>query len=84
MAESNTMDSVSELIGLIKGMVADDEINIREFATLERWLGDHEELAGEWPANLIHERIRQICADNVVDDEELENLRDILVKIAET
>ena len=70
--------SINELLGLISGIVADGKVSEAEFHSLNAWLKDNDQVVKHWPANEIAERIRQILADSVVDDQELADLRTTL------
>ena len=72
---------MDEFLTLVKQMVEDDKLTIQEFATLDRWLAERPDVAAEWPASLVAEGIRQICADNVVDQQELEAMCGALKRI---
>ena len=74
--------AIGDLIVLIRAMVEDDDLSIAEFAQLDRWLADHPQVADQWPANLIGEGVRAICADDIVDQQELDALCGALKRIA--
>ena len=78
----STDSAIDDLMAMIRTMVEDDVLSIVEFAELDRWLADHPQVAGLWPANLIGEGVRAICADNVVDQQELDALCGALKRIA--
>ena len=82
--ERNDADRLSELRGLIQGVLADDEVNLREFAKLDIWLAENPSIADTWPANAIQERLRQISADDIVDPAELEALKFLLQDALQT
>ncbi|MDJ0938620.1 MAG: hypothetical protein QNJ00_02520 [Woeseiaceae bacterium] len=79
---TNTDAAIEDLMAMIRTMVEDDDLSIVEFAQLDRWLADHPQVAEHWPANLIGEGVRAICADNVVDQQELDALCGALKRIA--
>lgn len=66
--------SVNELLALIRHMVEDDELSIQEFAKLDRWLSANPHISELWPAKSIAAGVHLICADNIVDQEELDAL----------
>ncbi len=74
--------SVQELLALVTHMVEDNDLSIQEFATLDRWLSDNRHIAHLWPANIIGEGVHLICADNVVDQQELDALCGAMKAIA--
>jgi NAD-dependent DNA ligase len=73
--------SMSVLLGLVRGILADGVLNEKEILALNAWLGNHEELLCHWPANIIAERIQDILADGVITRDETENLAETLSRI---
>lgn len=72
---------IDELIGLIQGVLADGEVSEAETATLAAWVLRHQEVATDWPANVLVHRLNRIYEDGRVDDEERMDLKDLLVEI---
>ena len=73
--------SMAVLLGLVHGILADGVLNAREVLALNAWLGNHQELLDDWPANIIAERVRDILVDGKITREEAENLGDTLTRI---
>jgi hypothetical protein len=73
--------AIGELLIIIRRMIEDNDLSIREFAELDRWLGGHPEIADVYPASLIAEGIHAICADDIVDQQELDAMCGVLKKI---
>lgn len=72
---------IDELVGLIKGIVADQEVTVREAEILSGWVSNHPEIAGDWPCNVLVCRLNRIFEDERVDDDEREELKDVLLEI---
>lgn len=69
--------SMAELIGLCKGIMADNEVSAEEIICLSNWLQE----AGcinEWPASEIAEAIERILADGVITPEEQDEMAKLL------
>lgn len=72
---------IDELIGLIRGIMADGEVSEAEAITLAAWTVKHGEIATEWPVNVLVGRLNRIFADGRVDDDEREDLKSLLQEI---
>ena len=69
--------SISELVGIAKGMVADGSINEREADFLVTWLQENQHLTC-WPFDVLNTRVAQMLEDGVIDAEERAELLSIL------
>lgn len=72
---------IDELIGLIRGILADGVVTESEANTLAGWVARHCEIAREWPVNVLLSRLNRIYADGRIDDDEREDLKALLVEI---
>jgi hypothetical protein len=70
--------TVTELLGLCKGVLLDGVVTESEMVALDEWLAAHEELAQEWPADVLYERLRRIFDDGVVEEEERAHFKELL------
>ena len=70
--------SYESLLGICTGLMADSLLNNKEIIFLDTWLADHEELATEWPGNVLSKKIREVLADGIITGEEREHLESIL------
>jgi len=73
--------TMAVLLGLVHGILADGVLNAREVLALNAWLGNHEELLDDWPANIIAKRVRDILADGKITHAEAEDLGDTLTRV---
>lgn len=69
--------AMSELKGLIKGILADDEVNYKEAYELLYWLEDHKQVASRFP--VLQATVRKALEDQHFDDTEAKLLTDCLV-----
>lgn len=69
---------VSELLGLVRGVLADGVVSEGEAHALHGWLQANVDLAEVWPVNALAARLKQIFADGIVDAEEREDLAELL------
>lgn len=75
--------SLGELQGLARGLMADEELSDSEIAYLDEWLNNRHSITSSFPGNVIHQRIKEVLADGVVTEEEREHLVDTLNSLIE-
>lgn len=69
---------IHELIGFLRGIVADNHINEKESDALGMWLVANRELAEHWPVRTLAQRIERIYADGHADEEERAELAELV------
>lgn len=74
--------AIGELIGIVRGIVADGEVNEQETEYLAGWILANEEVRKIWPVRPLAQRLNRIYADKVVTHDEREDLRELLMQIA--
>ncbi len=74
-------DGINELLGFLLGIAADGKITNSEFEALDRWLVNNSYISNKWPANILIDRVKEIKADGVVDEEEKQDLLESLKQI---
>lgn len=72
---------VSEVIGLARGIIADDKVNDKEAEYLYKWLAAQKNVSNNPLVNRLFERVDEIFSDAVVDDDERADLFDILNRL---
>lgn len=70
-----------ELIGIIRGVIADGKVCEQEANLLGRWCLEYGVDCSDWPAGRIVERLNRIYEDGVATAEELDDFKDLLVEI---
>jgi NAD-dependent DNA ligase len=76
---------LSTLLGLCKGILADQVVNESEARYLRHWLHENENVAKVWPGNTLLRKIDLILSDDFASEEELDNLKKWLqVMLADT
>ena len=72
---------IDELIGICRGVIADDRVDENEAIFIGQWIENHRELAERWPVNILYARLTEMLKDGVLTTSEqsdlLETLRDI-------
>lgn len=71
---------VDELLGLCKGMIADDVVNEAEARFLLEWLEANQCVANEWPGNVLYARIYDFLRDGKLDAHEQAELMELLTR----
>jgi len=67
---------IDELIGICRGVIADDNVDEREAIFLGQWIENHRDIANRWPVNVLYARITEMLKDGVLSkDEQGELLR---------
>ena len=75
--------SLGELLGLARGLMADQELTDSEIHFLNEWLEDRHTMTSSFPGNVIHERIKDVLEDSIVTEEERSHLVDTLNMLIE-
>ena len=73
---------ISEGIGIAHGIIADGAINQAEVEYLAKWLAAREYVTDNPVVRLLHERVRGILADGVLDADEAKDLMSTLISFA--
>lgn len=74
--------TVCELVGICKGMVADDVISEGEADYLCRWLEENRRYAFSWPVDTLYGRVQRMLRDGIIDAPEREELFEVLSRIS--
>jgi len=75
--------SLGELLGIARGLLADQQLGDEEIHFLNRWLEERYRVASEFPGNVIHKRIKDVLEDGVITEEERSHLVDSLNMLIE-
>lgn len=78
-----TRQSLGELLGIARGLLADERLADEEIHFLNSWLEERYRVASEFPGNVIHARIREVLKDGVITEEERSHLVDTLNMLIE-
>jgi hypothetical protein len=70
--------SLGELLGIARGLMADRHLADEEIRFLNDWLENRYQIASGFPGNVIHERVRNVLEDGVITEEERSHLVDTL------
>ena len=69
---------VDELIGIARGITADNKVNMNEAEFLISWLESNKSIINEYPGYILYDRIQEMLSDGVLDDDEKVELLGIL------
>lgn len=76
LATQNRLDSAAthKLVGIINGLICDNELSKQEILFLSTWLAENKGVANSWPGSTIYRRVREVLADGVITEEEQRSL----------
>lgn len=72
---------LSEMLGLVKGVLADGVVTDAEARLLNTWTHQHPDALEQWPVNILKDRLDTIFHDGIVDEAERRDLADLLETI---
>lgn len=67
---SNSVDKIQEFMGIIEGISADQQINIKEVYLLENWMNENENLKGNYPFDKFFDFTHRALEDNYISEDE--------------
>lgn len=73
--------NICEMLGLVKGVLADGTVSAAEIDLLHGWARAHPDVIEGWPGRVLYRRLETIAADGVVTDTEREDLAELLRQI---
>lgn len=76
-----TRRQIDELIGSLRGIMADGELVPKEVQFLNDWIQNNPYAAMEWPASVLHDRIMCAMYDGKLDDDELVEIHTLIAAI---
>lgn len=74
---------IAELVGIVRGVVADGRVSSEEATHLVEWTRTHPGVSERWPADMLARRLEEIFRDGRVDSRERRLLESILGQLAE-
>jgi NAD-dependent DNA ligase len=73
-----TSRQIDELIGIARGLVADNKINQMEVEFLQKWLAANHHISDQPVIRVLYGRISMMMADGILDNEEAKDLLETL------
>jgi NAD-dependent DNA ligase len=72
--------NIDELLGISRGLIADDKINQAEVEFLLDWIEKHFNSVelNSYPVNNIYDRLKRVLEDNLLDEDEAEEIKELL------
>lgn len=80
-AHDNLKKHLEHLLGLCRGLIADNHLSPEEVVFLDTWLKEHPDLDDTWPGQTLKKRLTAILADDRVDPEEADDLHQTINQI---
>lgn len=74
--------NIDELIGISRGLLADNKVNKEEVEYLLNWIENHfnSDNLQKYPINTIYDRLVSVLADNILDEHEAQDIKELLQK----
>ena len=82
-AQRRIDQGLAEMVGLVRGVLADGTVSQEEAQHLSEWTRDNPEVATRYPANLLARRLERIFMDGRVDGREKKRLAAMLSQLAD-
>jgi hypothetical protein len=82
-AQRRLEHGLAEMVGLVRGVVADGRVSEEEAHRLSAWARENPEIATRYPANLLSRRLERIFMDGRVDRRERARLAAMLAQLAD-
>lgn len=76
--------AVEHMMGLIGGVVADQQLHDLEISFLRTWLTEHSRVTQTWPGFVVARKVEEVLDDGVVTDAERVHLLKLLTETAAT
>ena len=70
----NTFNGISELVGIVEGIIADNVINLQEIEKLQFWMKKNDSLAGTYFYDKLHIVINDVLNNGKLDETEKQQL----------
>lgn len=83
-AAQQTREAIEQLLAIVSGLVADDDLHDLEIEFLKVWLAEHQDVAQKWPGSAIGRAVDTVLADGHVSEEERAYLLTTLKELAAT
>ena len=77
---SETTQSLQMLQGLIKGILCDNILSDDEIRFLNNWINENNSLSGNYPFDVIFQKLNDVLEDNVITEDERTELINTLEK----
>jgi DNA polymerase-3 subunit epsilon len=73
--------AIADLMEVLSDIVSDGVITEEEARDLDRWLTRNGDLTHVWPINILASRLGTIMADGIIEQSELDDLREAVLQI---
>lgn len=77
----NMEKAAEQLLGVCRGLMADQALNEAEVIYLDAWLKSNDKYLKGWPATVIQSRVREVLANGCATENECAHLRETLEAI---
>ena len=74
----NSFDGTAELMGIVEGIISDNEINLKEVENLNKWMAKNTQLSGTYFYEHLNKVVKEVLVDGILDDNEKLQLKILL------
>ena len=67
-------DNTAELVGIVEGIISDNEINLMEVKKVKKWMSENTQLVGTCFYDRLNKALKTFFDDGVLDDTEKQQL----------
>lgn len=75
--------AINKLNGILIGITCDGILSDEEIFSLNSWLNDNRNLAGNYPFDIIYSAVNEVLKDGIIDESEREYLLDLFKEAAD-
>lgn len=68
------LDNMAELVGIVEGIISDNEINLMEVKKVKKWMSENTQLVGTCFYDRLNKALKTFFDDGVLDDTEKQQL----------
>ncbi|GIU38739.1 BRCT domain-containing protein [Shewanella schlegeliana] len=72
--EPNSHNQINQLLGMLQGISADDDVNEKEIDALAVWLDENHQILDKWPASVVTSKLCDIFEDGIITEDEKKDL----------
>jgi NAD-dependent DNA ligase len=84
LSKRNNTKAIELLLGIVTGVVADQQLHDLEIKFLREWLALHQDVATTWPGSVVAKAIEDTLDDGIVTEPERAHLISILQQLVVT
>ncbi|ABZ75866.1 hypothetical protein Shal_1298 [Shewanella halifaxensis HAW-EB4] len=72
--EPNSHNQINQLLGMLQGVSAADDVNEKDIDALAVWLDENHQILNKWPASVVTSKLCDIFEDGIITEDEKKDL----------